>query len=141
MRFSTPCSRIRSSAGEISSSSFSFSLSSAAASKDAAPGRISPAPTLAARKASLRRVIRLRSIACCPVRRRHWRQGYISLRGRIDSQYFHQISYLSQMSQCVASRLVITPKDIHVEDVLPRSSAHRPGFDLAQTDVTEREDA
>src|SRR5277367_3458205 len=38
----------------------------------------------------------------------------------------------------MASDFVISAKQIGIKNVFPRTPAHRPGFDLAQADLTQR---
>src|SRR5215475_393749 len=140
MRLSTPCSRIKSSAGEIFSSSFSFFSAEDHAKR--APGRTSPAPAPGARKAKSRRVTRLTtSIVSFQSDSVIGAEVVSLLRSWINAQYLHKISHFPQVSQGVTGRFVVPSQDVHVEDILPRPSPHRTGFDLAQTDVAKRKDA
>lgn len=59
----------------------------------------------------------------------------------IDTQYFHKIRNLSQVPKRVSGGFVIAPEKIDVENVLPRPSPHRAGFNLAQADVPQGKNA
>src|SRR5579864_8931449 len=45
------------------------------------------------------------------------------------------------MPQGIARRLIITPQEVHIENVLPWPPAHGPRLDLAQADVPQRKHA
>ena len=59
----------------------------------------------------------------------------------IYPEHLHKLGHFAKMTQRVAGGLVVAAKEIHVEDVFPRAPAHGPGFDLAQANVSQREDA
>ena len=61
--------------------------------------------------------------------------------GRINPQHLHEFRHLTQVSQRVPRGLIVAAQEIHIENVLPGPSAHRPGLDLAQADVPQGEHA
>jgi hypothetical protein len=57
------------------------------------------------------------------------------------SQHLHEFRDLAQMAQGVTRGLVVAAQNVDEEDILPRMSSHRAGFDFAQADVAQREHA
>src|ERR1035437_10209197 len=60
---------------------------------------------------------------------------------RINSQYLHKLCDLSQMTQRIARRFVISTKDVHKENLLPRMAAQGARFDLTEIDIAQGKDA
>src|SRR5277367_3452540 len=62
---------------------------------------------------------------------------FIDSGGRINSQHFYKFGNLSEMAEGIARGFVIAAKEVHVEDILPRSPPHGPRLNLTQTDVAQ----
>src|ERR1019366_5248977 len=60
---------------------------------------------------------------------------------RINSQYFHKFCDLSQVTQRIARRFVISAKDVHKENVFPGTATQRTRFDLTEIDIAQGKDA
>src|SRR5216684_2456900 len=162
MRLSTPCSRMRSSAGEISSAAFGLFLSLALSlssgpepsgadgcwTATAKAGRASPPHATDVWRRKFRRVVDdnsmvvlLNCVSLDCIRMACLDEGCKTLRCRIDAEHFDKLGDLAQVAESIARGLVVTAKEIDIEDVLPGTSTHGARFDLAQADVAQGEDA
>src|ERR1700680_71215 len=153
MRFSTPCSRMRSSAGEISSASFGFSADDGFCGlAKASAGNSNPALVMDALRKKLRRLERESGIVVSPIFdpcvlsqtcfdvHPPWKGCTIS-RCRVDPQDLDELGDLAQMAEGVAGGFVVAAEEVHIEHVLPGPSAHGARLDLAQADVAQGENA
>src|ERR1700732_2051091 len=139
MRLSTPCSRIRSSAGEISSAPFGLlALSSGADvcwTATATVGRASPPHTTDVCRRKLRRVVGENSmvvllvrVSLSCVRMASRAAGCKVSRCGIDADHFHKLCDLAQVTESIARGLVVAAKEIDIEDVFPGTSTHGARF-------------
>src|SRR3954470_12783252 len=142
IRLSSPCSRIRSSAGEICSPS--FFAKSRFGWPMARTGVNTATPAIELWRKKFRRlgtgfdILAPWSRKKLDVRRE---QRVRRSRCRIDPQHLYKLGHLAQMPQGVPCRLVIAAQEIHIEDILPGSPTHGTGLDLAQANVAQREHA
>ena len=65
----------------------------------------------------------------------------LSLSCAIDAEDLYQVGDLLELAEGSASRGIVAPKKIDIEDVLPRATADGARFDFAQADIARREDA
>ena len=65
----------------------------------------------------------------------------VSLGFGIDAQYLYKTGNLFQVPQRQPHGFVIAPENIHEEAVLPGTSFYRSGFNFAQVEIAQREDA
>src|SRR3954467_1834531 len=142
MRLSRPCSRMRSSAGEISSPSFSSSLRFSsrleACSASSTPGTTNAAPAIELHK-KLRRVreeLAMNFSFLSGVRSSPSEKGSC---GRVDAKNLHEIGHLSEMPQRVLRGFIVSAQKIDIKDVLPGTSSHGPRFNLTQADIAQGE--
>jgi hypothetical protein len=65
----------------------------------------------------------------------------LCLRRSVNPQDLDEVRDFAQMAEGVARGFVVAAQEVDVEDVLPGASAQGAGFDLAQADVAQGEDA
>src|ERR1700733_6489552 len=62
---------------------------------------------------------------------RSWSGGFV------NPEHFHPFGHFPKMPQGTARQLIVSTKQICVEDVFPRAPAHGAGFNLAQADLAQ----